>query len=399
MIPYSKNYFTLGSLFQALVIRDAQEKIKKFFREYTGKKYILITNSCRSALYLTYKGLDLKGNIITSPLTCKVAIDPIIAAGYQPVFQDIDKDTLVIQDEHIENCINDTTRGIQLIHLGGIPCNSEKFQKIARSNKLFLIEDCAQGLFAEMDGIKAGTFGDFICFSLIKNAKGIGGGILATNNEEVYRKASQIQGEFKNTPSRLVAFRVLRNLLENYRKFFIVNGIYNLLLRLRGLDKKNAMDSNIPEFFLKLLQPSKLETNISAIQLRKAVRLKEKRLRKGKIFIEMLQKEGFAENYIKLANYKPSFVKLIVYSKILNSRKHIQLLNQKGIEAMHLEHKHKIYYQYRFDISYPEQEETLVDKCKKYIDVHDNIISLPFHEGLSTQNMKSIIQSLKSLTD
>lgn len=397
MIPYSKNIVTFRTIIKSLFLRYPYKKLEEFFREYTGKRYILITNSCRSALYLTYKALNMQGEIITSPLTCKAAIDPMVAAGYVPVFQDIDKDLLTMSSFNIKHRITNNTRGFQINHTGGVPCNLKPFQEIAKSNGFFIVEDCAQGLFAEINGIKAGTTGDFVCFSLIKNAKGIGGGILATNNEEIYHRAKIIQAGFKKTPLYIVVFRILRHLIENRRDLFLINIFYTFLLELRNLAKRNKLNKNIHDFSLNIFKPSKIEASISIIQLNKALNLNELRFKKGMQFIEMLKQKNLAENYSDLINLKPSFVKLFLYSESTNSQTHIRALNKRGIEAMHLEHKYNTYYQERFDSCFHNQQDSLINNCLNYLTIHDHIISLPFYEALSEVQMRKIIQTLQSI--
>ena len=74
-----------------------KEDIIKYFRAYTGKKHILITDSARTCLYLAHRFLDFNSNeVFVSPLTCKSALTPIIAAGKKINFIDIDEETLFV---------------------------------------------------------------------------------------------------------------------------------------------------------------------------------------------------------------------------------------------------------------------------------------------------------------
>lgn len=397
MIPYNKKHFTIFTLLKALCIVRAEEKLINFFREYTGKKFILLTNSCRSALYLTYKALNNPGEIITSPLTCRSAIDPIVAAGYKPVFQDIDSNILTISPDYLEEKIGSRTRGIQIIHFGGFPCEAKKISEIAKRNKLYVIEDCAQGLFSEVDGVRSGTIGDYVCISLLKNAKGTGGGILATDDELVFRKAEEIQKSFKKGEDRKILFRIIRNLLEDHRQKYLFNNLYIWLLSLKqySIDKEIISDCSIN--FLKLNQPSWIELHLNLIQLRKSVKLKTRRLEKGLMFLGILQKEGLLDNYKDLTGYVPSFVKLYMVSEKIFSNVHIELLNSQGIEAMHLEHKYGDFYQETFETTYKEYPETQISTCLVYRRIHNHLLSLPFHEDISKDEMIKITTALKNI--
>jgi hypothetical protein len=89
IIPYASPNLRCGDVVRALALSEtgADKRIKQYFRQLTGKRHVLITNSCRTALFLAYGALEAKGEVITSPLTCQVAIDPIIESGNTPVFR------------------------------------------------------------------------------------------------------------------------------------------------------------------------------------------------------------------------------------------------------------------------------------------------------------------------
>ena len=352
MISYNKKHFTIFTLIKAFFILRANEKLIDFFRKYTGKKYILVTASCRSALYLTYKAIDKPGEIIISPLTCRSAVNSLIAAGYSPVFQDINQDILTMSDYQLEEKINLKTRGIQLIHSGGFCCEPASVSEIARKNGIFIVEDCAQGLFSEIDGKKAGTIGDYVCFSLLKNAKGIGGGILATDDEAVFRKAEEIQNGFIKSSPGLIIFRILRSLLEDNRKTYLINKLYIWLIGLRKLFVRKDTSSDSILDSLKLARPSTFELRIDLIQLRKALKLNALRARKGQLFLDMLKEAGLCGNYNNIVRHMPSFVKFLLVSGEISSETHIQALNKMGIEAMHLEHRYGDFFQESFEKVY-----------------------------------------------
>ena len=398
MIPFNKTNFSLLSLIRALFSCKSEEKLQFFFRSYTGKKFILITNSCRSALYLTYKCMDDKGQVITSPLTCKAAIDPLIAAGFEPLFADIEKYSLNMSVDSTESLIHEKVKGIQLIHLGGVPCESEKFRALAKTHNLFLVEDCAQALFGKKDNIPAGTVGAYVCFSLIKNAKGIGGGILATNDESLFLKAKKIQEDFPKPPLMLIIFRIIRNIIENHRNLRWVNSVYHKLMSSRPKSQKKD-DKEILNETLKLYRPASIEKKIAWVQIQKAEKLQEARKNKGLQFLSKLHDENLAANYQKLHNMQPSFVKFYVHNPKLKSLETIQKLNIQGVEAMHLEHKYSVYYQQRFDQSMPSLKQEIEKNCPNYLIVHDHLATLPFFEELTAEQMDIIIDSLQKTLD
>lgn len=132
--PYSSPNFGFFYLVRAMFNskHSAERRLKDYFSSLSGKKFILITNSCRTALFLTYQAMNTSGEVITSPLTCKVAIDPIVEAGCEPVFADINPGDLNINPADIEHRITPDTRALQIIHFGGISCKMDEIQRIEK---------------------------------------------------------------------------------------------------------------------------------------------------------------------------------------------------------------------------------------------------------------------------
>lgn len=214
MIPYYSPNFGVSSFLKSLFIVKPEEKLKHEFKKIAGKKPELITSSCCSVHYLTYKFLGKIGQIITSPLTCKVAIQPDVASGNTSVYSDVDENSLLIDPDTIEEKVNEDSLGIQITHLGGYCCDVEKIEKIVRKKNLLIIEDCVQGLFSSYKGKLVGRMGYVICFSLIKNAYGIGGSILCTDDENIFHKAQRLQDEMDESSAKFIIFRVVRSMIE-----------------------------------------------------------------------------------------------------------------------------------------------------------------------------------------
>jgi dTDP-4-amino-4,6-dideoxygalactose transaminase len=364
----------------------AGEKIRGFFSELTGKKYILLTNSCRTALYLAYMSIRAKGEVITSPLTCRAAIDPVIESGNTPVFADISLGDLNVRTDDIEHRITEQTVAIQTIHLGGVSCKMDEIQTIGKKAGLAIIEDCAQSLGAVYKGKPTGTLGDVACFSLIKNAYGIGGGILATNNCEIYEIASQLNASWERTPLPLLLFRLSRNMMDSKRKHQTVFSLYDILMSIKpGRSSCRSVTGQLHRI-------APIEKQIAAHQITRFPNLHEKRRNIGMRYCEALTKHGVMSNKgFDIGN--SSYTKFYVYHPRISTERHLKALRCRGIEAMHLEQKYGSPVQKRL----VPNDITLEGELPNYDSAHDRLISLPLIETMSEIDIEYVVNQLVGL--
>ncbi|MGB8716016.1 MAG: DegT/DnrJ/EryC1/StrS aminotransferase family protein [Rhodanobacteraceae bacterium] len=153
---------------------------------------VAAVNSCTAALHVSMvaAGLEPGSEVITTPLTFCATINAIIHAGLKPVLADINPTTQNIDAQAIEAAITPRTRAILPVHFAGRPCDMDAILAIARKHELLVIEDCAHAIETEYHGRKAGTFGDFGCFSfyVTKNVvTGEGGMIIGRDAEHIAR--------------------------------------------------------------------------------------------------------------------------------------------------------------------------------------------------------------------
>lgn len=172
-------------------------RVKRFesdFAAYKGVEAALAAgvNSCTAALHVSMVAarLDPGAEVITTPMTFCATVNAVIHAGLTPVLADVEPRSQCIDPRAIEAAITPRTQAIIPVHFAGRPCDMDAIMAIAARHKLVVIEDCAHAIETEYRGRKAGTFGDFGCFSFYatKNvAMGEGGLILARDAERVAR--------------------------------------------------------------------------------------------------------------------------------------------------------------------------------------------------------------------
>lgn len=178
------------------------------FSAYKGVAKAVALNSCTAALHLSYVVADLQpgDEVITTPLTFCATVNAIIHAGATPVLADIDPLTLNIDPKEIERHITPRTRAIAPVHFAGRPCDMDSIMHLAQKHNLKVIEDCAHAIETEYRGHKAGTIGDFGCFSFYSTKNivtGEGGMVIAKSEADVSRlKTLSLHGMSKDAWKR-----------------------------------------------------------------------------------------------------------------------------------------------------------------------------------------------------
>ncbi len=169
---------------------------KNFVKKYKAK-YGVAVGSGTDALLLALKTLNLKtgDEVITAANTAIPTISAIINAGGKPRLVDIGEDYL-IDTKKIQKEINSKTKAIIPVHLYGQMCDMDEITRIAKINRITIIEDCAQSQGAKYKNKFSGTFGKFGCFSFyptkILGAYG-DGGFIFTSDFKAYKQIMRLR--------------------------------------------------------------------------------------------------------------------------------------------------------------------------------------------------------------
>ncbi len=185
---------------------DYINKFERTAREYLSVKYALGLSSCTAALHLAVLslGIGIGDEVIIPESTWVSTANAVSYVQATPVFVDVDKDTWTIDPEAVRRAITQKTKAIIVVNLYGHPCNMEEIMSIAKENNLYVIEDAAQSLGGEYFGKKTGTLADIGCFSF-HGSKAVvmgEGGLLVTDNEEIYEKVKFIGDQCKHPTKR-----------------------------------------------------------------------------------------------------------------------------------------------------------------------------------------------------
>ncbi len=177
-------------------------KFENNFSNFIGNKYSIATSSCTGAIHLSLMSLGLnKGDEVIVPESTWIAtVEPILYIGAKPIFVDIDKNSWCIDPEKIKKSITPKTKGIIVVHLYGNSCNMDKIMETANNNNLWVIEDSAEAIGSKYKNRNLGSIGDIGVFSFhgTKTLSTGEGGILTTNNVDVFKKAKILNDHGRN---------------------------------------------------------------------------------------------------------------------------------------------------------------------------------------------------------
>jgi dTDP-4-amino-4,6-dideoxygalactose transaminase len=161
------------------------------FAAYTGGGYADLVNSGTAALYVALGALELKvaGEVIVPPITDPGGVMPVALLNQVPVVADAQPGSFNAGPEQIEAVLTPHTRAIIVAHIAGEPADMDPILKLARDRNIPVIEDCAQAHGARYKGRPVGTMGTLGIFSTMSgkhHATGAQGGVVFTQDEDLY---------------------------------------------------------------------------------------------------------------------------------------------------------------------------------------------------------------------
>ncbi len=211
------------------------EAFEEEFAKYLGVKHVIAVSNGTTALDVALKAAGIKDGdeVITTPFTFIATANSILYQNAKPVFADIDPETYTLDPDSVMELLTPKTKAILVVHLYGHPADMDPLREIAEDHGLLLIEDAAQAHGAMYRGVKVGGIGDVSAFSFYptKNMTTGEGGAVATNNDEIARKARLI----RNHGQERRYYHVM--LGYNYRMTSIAAAIGRV--QLRKLDSMN----------------------------------------------------------------------------------------------------------------------------------------------------------------
>ena len=188
---------------QRFILGPKVQECEQAIAHYSGCSFAVGVSSGTDALLicLMAEGIGPGDEVITTPYTFFATAGSIARTGATPIFVDIDPASYNIDPARIEEKITPRTRAIIPVHLYGQMADMDAILEVARRHDLIVIEDAAQAIGAEYKGRRAGSIGDFGCFSFFpsKNLGAAGdGGMVVTSNGERAEKLRCLRGHGSN---------------------------------------------------------------------------------------------------------------------------------------------------------------------------------------------------------
>jgi len=178
------------------------QQFEKNLSQHLRMKYAVAVNTGTAALDVALQclGISYGDEVILPAFTYIATGNAILYNNGTPVFVDID-DTLTIDTTLIEERITDQTKAIITVDLAGNVSNYRELQRISQQHNIPLIVDGAQSLGSEYHGVKCCTHGliNTASFHAAKILTTVEGGMVLTNNKELFLKAQALRNQGEST--------------------------------------------------------------------------------------------------------------------------------------------------------------------------------------------------------
>jgi perosamine synthetase len=348
------------------------KKFEEKFSRYIDTPHSFAVCNATAALEMVAQLVRLRegDEIIIPSHTYTSSAYPFAKRGVDIVWADIDSKTRVLNAKSLIERISPRTKAVVVVHLYGYGADMPEIMEVAKTHKLWVIEDAAQALGVEVMGKRVGSFGDFSVFSFhsAKNITTLGeGGMLVVKDEDI---ASQVP-MLRHNGHCSFPFE---------REDYWIPAMGNL--DFPQLENDFLWPNNFCLGEIECALGDKLLDRIDSINQKKRDR--------AIMFIDALS--NFSE---------------LEFHRVHSTRHNYHLLAAKlnggkrdeFIRKMAIEKKIQCVVQY-----YPLNRYPLYQKagfgnadCPQGDDFFDNMVSFPFHHSLSSEELDYILQSTKDV--
>ena len=173
-------------------------------KSYLDVPHLLYVSNGTIALQIAIKALGITKKIITTPFTYVATTSSIVWEGCEPVYVDIDPETLNIDPRKIESAIDEDTEAILATHCFGNPCDIDAIQTIADKYSLRVIYDAAHCFGTKYKGRSVFSYGDIstTSFHATKLYHTIEGGAIFSNDADLLKRMAFLRNFGHDGPEK-----------------------------------------------------------------------------------------------------------------------------------------------------------------------------------------------------
>ncbi len=387
MIPYSKqNISFIDALvvarqvkFKSLTQGQAISKFEDSVAKYVGSRFAVAVSSGTAGLHLAHLALGQPrgSKVITSPISFVASANSILYADQCPVFIDIDPTTGNIDIEKLKDEVNKgEIRTVVPVHFAGFPCDMEEIFRICKDSSIRIIEDAAHalgGFYTTGQKIGSCVFSDLTVFSFhpVKSITTGEGGVITTNNEELYLKLIELRTHGITSNNKSITNQILG--YTNGKRNVWYYEMQNLGYHYRLTEIQAVLGS---------AQMKKIDRFISK---RKSVARRYNRMLKKIDVLELLVSNKTTNSAFHLYPIK------IKFEKISISRNDLMLeLRKVGIMS-------QVHYLPIPLHPYYQQLGYKADQIPQALDFYFNILSIPIYPNLGRFKQRKVVRNLVKL--
>lgn len=320
--------------------------------KYIGSPHAIGVANGLDALRLIFKAylqlgqLKVGDEVIVPANTYIASVLAITDNRLKPVFAEPDLETFNLDISKLETLITPKTKAIMVVHLYGQVCWSADLEKLAKKYNLKIIEDNAQAIGAEWNGIKTGNLGDAAGFSFYpgKNLGALGDAGAVTCKDQGLAKTIRALANYGSNEKYVNSFQGLNSRLDE-----IQAGV--LAVKLNYLDEENKRRQAIAQLYVS-------------------------QIKNPKIILPVMPPE------------QNSHVWHLFVIRVKNRKKLQQYLEEKGIQTLiHYPippHKQKAY-KFWNHLSFPITEK-----------MHEEVLSLPISPVMTEAEVQYVIDTINT---
>jgi dTDP-4-amino-4,6-dideoxygalactose transaminase len=141
------------------------DRLEAALAKYLGAPHFSLFTNGTIALLSAVRALELRGSVVTTPFTFPATPHVLAWSGVEPIFCDIDPETLTLDPAAAERSIREDTTAILGVHVYGTPCDVHAFDALGSRRGLKVIYDGAHAFGTRVHAVEVARFGDATMFS------------------------------------------------------------------------------------------------------------------------------------------------------------------------------------------------------------------------------------------